>query len=115
MVVSPLVESGDVGHQIYDHATVYRTIVERFMPRLRNSSILPERVRRARHLGEVVRSGAGGGIVQPVSAVPFTAARPDAVLRRITDSHRPHLAPPPDTEDFHHYMTRLGNPLKRSS
>lgn len=59
-VVSPVITAGGVGHRIYDHATVYRTIIERFMPKLRNSSIFPERVRRARHLGELVELGSGG-------------------------------------------------------
>src|SRR5690606_402364 len=56
-VVSPVITAGGVGHRIYDHASVFRTVIERFMPNLRNSAILPERVRRARHLGELIEPG----------------------------------------------------------
>jgi phospholipase C len=121
-VVSPVITAGGAGHAIYDHATVYRTILERFTPGLRNSAIIPERVRRARHLGELVEPGIDTGNLQPrvsnmqgrLNSVAFAARRePDAVIARNTDDLRPHLAAPPDTEDFHHYMTRLGNPLKR--
>ncbi len=54
IVVSPLVRAGTVGHKIYDHATVYKTILEKFMPQIRNSKIVPERVRQSRHLGEII-------------------------------------------------------------
>lgn len=53
-VVSPLVARGSVAHQIFDHAAVFKTLVQRFAPEHVNSAILPERVRRSRHLGEVL-------------------------------------------------------------
>ena len=56
-VVSDVVTPGGVGSRIYDHATVLRTIIEKFMPQLGRSAIVPERVRRSRHLGELIESG----------------------------------------------------------
>lgn len=53
-IVSPLVQPGDVSHQIFDHAAVFRTLLQRFAPEHVNSKIIPERVRRSRHLGEVL-------------------------------------------------------------
>lgn len=53
-VVSPLVQAGGVSHRIFDHATVFRTLLERFAPQHATSKIIPERVRRSRHLGEVL-------------------------------------------------------------
>jgi phospholipase C len=113
-VVSPVITAGGVGHRIYDHATVYRTIVERFMPQLRNSAIIPERVRRARHLGELVEPGIGGGSQAVRFTSPLIAATtgPEAVIRRDSAAFRPYLTRPPDTEDFHFFMTRIGNPIK---
>lgn len=156
-LVSNQIERGGVGSRVYDHATVYRTIVERFMSDLKTSTVLPERVRRARHLGELIESvpspppfvggadvavaGAGGTAAaapgrpsQPTAAVggqPVAAGQPvarvggtqptpvsrgpGAVVHRITDEHRPHLAEPPDPEDFHELLRRIGNPFAASN
>lgn len=54
LIVSPLVKRGGVSHQIFDHAAVFRTLLQRFAPQHLNSKIIPERVRRSRHLGEVL-------------------------------------------------------------
>jgi phospholipase C len=61
MLVSPLIDVETVGHRIYDHTSVTRTILQRFVPDL--VGYMPERVRRARHFGEVLRDS-------PRSSVP---------------------------------------------
>jgi phospholipase C len=112
LVVSPAVEPGTVGHKIYDHTTPFRTIVERFMPSLRNSAILPERVRRARHLGELVSDRMRVLDPGPVVRVLRSTQRPpDAVVRSENDPVRPFLAPTPTVDDFHYVLRRLGSPL----
>ena len=59
--MSPLIDVETVGHRIYDHTSVTRTILQRFAPDL--VGFMPERVRRARHFGEVLRES-------PRSSVP---------------------------------------------
>ena len=51
--VSPRVGRGTVGHKIYDHASIIRTVMQRFAPD--RIPLMPERVRQARHLGDVLR------------------------------------------------------------
>jgi phospholipase C len=54
LVVSPRVPRGGARHEIYDHTSITRTIVQRFAPNV--LPLMPERVRRARHLGELLAS-----------------------------------------------------------
>ena len=72
-IVSPLVRRGGVSHQIFDHAAVFRTLLQRFAPHHVNSKIIPERVRRSRHLGEVLVDQLRL-TVQPASATPAVLA-----------------------------------------
>jgi phospholipase C len=51
-VVSPRVSRGQVGHRIYDHASIIRTVLQRFAPD--RIALMPARVRQARHLGELL-------------------------------------------------------------
>jgi phospholipase C len=114
LVVCPVATAGGVGHQVYDHATVFRTVVERFMPDLRNSAVLPERVRRARHLGEVVVPGTRSTEeVRRLESAMMAAAAPEpaAVIHRDSDDHRPHRAAPPSLDDFAYFIERFGNPI----
>ena len=71
-VVSPFVRAGGVSHLIFDHAAVFRTLLQRFAPQHVNSKILPERVRRSRHLGEVLTD-------QPPRVATDTVARPQVL------------------------------------
>jgi phospholipase C len=52
LVVSPLVEPHTVSKSIYDHASLIRTILERFAPDRVDD--MPPRVRHARHLGSML-------------------------------------------------------------
>ena len=142
IIVSPLINAGDVGHKIYDHASVYRTILEKFIPQIRHSQIVPERVRQARHLGELVSDRpfsnppevlANPDIVQPpVGPFPGIIApdvsvlenpdlpkstgcensKPAAVIRNHSDDVRPYNAKA-EYKDFHEFLTRLGNPINK--
>ena len=138
-VVAETATAGGVGHRVYDHATVMRTIIERFMPGVRDSVVLPERVRRARHLGEVIEGG-------PIASAPrprFTDAvltegtvfdgvatattspvldhlisggavlQPDgpSIVIHDSDPIRPRGNRGRDPEDFSTLLLQLGNPL----
>ena len=63
LLVSPRVARSTVGHKIYDHTTIIRTILQRFAPD--RIGYMPERVRQARHLGEVLQLGARASIPEP--------------------------------------------------
>ncbi|MEE9362253.1 MAG: alkaline phosphatase family protein [Cellulophaga sp.] len=143
IIVSPLVEKGTVGHQIYDHATVYKTILERFMPRIRRSSIVPDRVHRARHIGELLKlrppvlanpdtavappapPGIGviiqpiapdlvlADIIKPQTRFPKPCPKPNSVYNSDSDAVRPQYAVD-DYKEFHEFLTRLGNPISKA-
>ncbi|WP_108816988.1 alkaline phosphatase family protein [Loktanella sp. Alg231-35] len=105
-VVSPRVAPRSVAHQIFDHATVFKTLLQRFAPNFVNSQIIPERVRRARHLGEVLLEQPRAIVAdvkspeQPV-AVAFAASRPVARLDFVE---------PEDREDMTAMLKQLGKP-----
>jgi hypothetical protein len=61
MLVSPLVEAAAVGNNIYDHTTITRTILQRFVPSY--VGLMPERVRKARHFGELL-------LTEPRTSIP---------------------------------------------
>lgn len=136
-VVSEVATAGGVGSRIYDHATVMRTVIERFLPQLRESAIIPERVRRARHLGELVEPGittsiprvrfgdavVSRGVVTRVAASGVSVGsdllgggavlQPDRPGVIVTDSDaiRPHRTRGRDVEDFSTLLLQLGNPF----
>lgn len=110
LVVSDLVKKRDVGSRIYNHTSVFRTIVERFMPDLRNSPILPETVRRARHLGELINTfpevlPKQRDLPPKVLAKRF---RPDLIIRDLSHDNDDYR----DPEDFRYLIRNLGNPIK---
>jgi phospholipase C len=51
-LVSPLIARGVPSHNIYDHTSITRTILQRFAPD--KVAYMPERVRRSRHFGELL-------------------------------------------------------------
>jgi phospholipase C len=57
LVVSPLIEPHTVSKLTYDHASIIRTILERFAPD--GVAKMPERVRHARHLGSLLTRDPG--------------------------------------------------------
>jgi phospholipase C len=63
LAVSPRLPRGSVGRRIYDHTTIIRTILQRFAPD--RIPFMPERVRRARHLGELLLAEPRAGIAAP--------------------------------------------------
>lgn len=105
-VVSPLVARGGVSHQIFDHAAVLRTLLQRFAPQHVNSAIIPERVRRSRHLGEVLVDQRPLVPVNPV-AQPFTIAAKAPPRARVT------FAEEPDPEDLVFALNQIGKPTSR--
>ncbi|MGI9014407.1 MAG: alkaline phosphatase family protein [Phycisphaerales bacterium] len=109
-IVSPHVAARSVAHQIFDHATVFRTLVQRFAPQFVNSEIIPERVRRARHLGEVL-SDQQRVIVDDVAAPspPVVAASRARPIARVV------LDEPEDIEDMTVVLKQLGKPTSRRS
>jgi phospholipase C len=104
-VVSPFVSQRAVGHRIYDHATIARTILQRFAPA--QIGHMPERVRRSRHLGEVLQAEARTGIAPPPGAETPNPLR----IRMDRSTPGVHLAAVrPDPEDAREDLTRLGIP-----
>jgi phospholipase C len=103
-VVSPRVAPRSVAHQIFDHATVFKTLLQRFAPNFVNSQIIPERVRRARHLGEVLLERPRAilsDVRTPENPVAAAASRPIA---------RVDLVEPEDREDMTAVLKQLGKP-----
>lgn len=113
MVVSPVITAGSIGHGVFEHASVFRTVLERFAPDLVNSPIIAERVRAARHLGELVEPDPTSSA--DISRVPtpftFSSRVASGVVHRYSDDFRPHLAPPPTLEDLDLFIARFGNPI----
>ncbi|MCM2680239.1 alkaline phosphatase family protein [Echinimonas agarilytica] len=108
-VVSPHVEPGSVAHNIFDHACVFKTVLQRFAPQFLNSAIIPERVRRSRHLGEVLADGPVQAASDPIPA-PFAN---ELVLKR---SHSGRIVDREleDIEDFSFALKQLGRPTVKS-
>ena len=108
-VVSPLVAAGSVAHEIFDHATVFKTLLQRFAPEFVNSQIIPERVRRARHLGGVL-------LERPrvVTANVRSPSRP-VVAARALPVARMDFVEPDDPEDMTTVLKQLGKPTMQSS
>lgn len=105
-VVSPLAARGGVSHKIFDHAAVFRTLLQRFAPQHVNSALIPERVRRSRHLGEVL---VDQPLLSPVASVmqPFMAAKAPP-RARVT------FAEEPDPEDLVYALNQIGRPSLRA-
>ncbi|MBA3286574.1 MAG: hypothetical protein H0U21_00935 [Acidimicrobiia bacterium] len=104
-VVSPRVASASVGHRIYDHATIIRTVLERFAPR--QIGLMPERVRRARHLGEILTTISRTNIEPPprLDSPDARRLRMDRFIPGLDLSSRER-----DPEDFREIMARFGSP-----
>ena len=104
-IVSPHVQAGTVAHQIFDHATVFRTVLERFAPQHVNSRIIPERVRRARHLGEVLAEDPPRVAISDLTS-PSSVGPPSGSIGRIT------VREPTDVEDMSTVLRSLGRPTR---
>ena len=106
-IVSPHVSARSVAHQIFDHATIFRTLLQRFAPQHLNAAIIPERVRRARHLGEVLSDQ------QRVIVDDVPAPSPVVVASLSPSSARVRLDEPADIEDMTAVLKQLGKPTAR--
>ena len=103
-IVSPFAARGGVAHQIFDHATVFKTLVQRFAPQHVNSAILPERVRRSRHLGEALRD------LPPRVVTAMDVADRPAVLASQRRRARVSFDEPLDIEDAAGVLRRIAVP-----
>lgn len=97
LVVSPWVASGSVGHELYDHTSIVKTILTRFAPaeleprsgvqalehwlKPGHPHYLGKRVAAARHLGELLSESA-----------PRPAPRRDALIAWLTGRHSDRVA-----------------------
>ncbi|MDZ7753310.1 MAG: alkaline phosphatase family protein [Gammaproteobacteria bacterium] len=104
-VVSPLVARSGVSHKIFDHATVFRTLLQRFAPQHLNSKIIPERVRRARHLGDVLVDQTPLAVNTARNARPLMGAKP-AARAKVT------FAEELDQEDLEFVLKEIGRPSR---
>jgi len=107
LVVSPHVKRMSVGHHIYDHTTIARTILQRFAPN--QVGFMPERVRRARHLGELLQTKPRLDKPKPPRVPPPNPVRvrvnkflPNVDLARLK----------PDPEDARVFLARIGAPSR---
>lgn len=106
-IVSPLVQRGGVSHHIFDHAAVFRTLLQRFAPEHVNSKIIPERVRRSRHLGDVL-------VDQPPRiAQPPTATSPVLAAAAPRGGARLAFDEAIDQEDAVWAVNQIGVPTRR--
>jgi phospholipase C len=107
-VVSPRVPIHSTSHQIYDHASIIRTILQRFAPD--EIEFMPERVRGARHLGEVLQMTARTNIDQP----PTINVTRERLRANVPGLNLPRPEPI-DREDAHASMSTLGTPRRGPS
>jgi len=99
LVISGLVEPATIDHTVYDHTTIIKTILTRFLPA--RPPWVGERVAEAKDLGTLLtRSTARPGIEVPEHS-PVMAAMPARVVRL----YFPPL--PEDPRDFHIFMRRF--------
>lgn len=106
-VVSPRIARGFVGHRIYDHASIIRTVLQRFAPD--RITLMPERVRQARHLGELIGDARSTEPPPPLperaSALRMRASRGGSGLQL----HKVRE----DADDARALLRRFGAPVRR--
>jgi phospholipase C len=107
LIVSPHVKRMSIGHRIYDHTTIARTILQRFAPN--QIGYMPERVRAARHLGEVLQTE-----LRADKPPPPRVQQPNRLrvrMNRFLD-HVDLARLRPDAEDARVLLARIGIPTR---
>ncbi|MFC8429231.1 alkaline phosphatase family protein [Streptomyces sp. NPDC057253] len=109
LVVSPRIPRGaQSGRQIYDHTAIIRTILERFAPR--QLRYTPVRVRRSRHLGELLTAAPRVSIPPPPQLLPPATPRGGPRWSAPNSAVQYHEIRE-DPEDMRVFLQRLGTPL----
>ncbi|TLU61231.1 hypothetical protein FE810_15530 [Thalassotalea litorea] len=107
LAISPKIEPGTVNNHIFDHTSVFKTILQRFAPQFANSEIIPERVRQSRHLGELLSSKPSFlSEIEPHEEKPSNIISPLKKMSQLSAGR-------PDNEDFVYVLKNIGTPKRR--
>jgi phospholipase C len=97
LLASPLISAQSVSRHIYDHTSITRTILQRFAPNM--VGLMPQRVRRSRHFGELLGTTPRPSIRQPPDVADAGCRRSNLLFSTPASPFQvERIAPEPDDE-----------------